>query len=696
MVRQLTSFTSLILGLQQNGCIDGALQVADRLSSLISLFDFGQPQHHLDEGQINSYVDMVVALEVDERTVDPQRISQLLSFYRSLRLHQQCRLMMNLEKNSARFKGIPSCVEFYRYLYVSLVSAHFPPNCRRIQRLIVRLIQCYSRLGDDQLLVSLVDNIFMKGPSEADDTPCNGLREAVLMSSWIWQHHLIVSRITASSLAKSAFYNMFDARLVLAKDDYKMLGDCLRLVILMGTHQQLADPWRLETFSSVVAKMQNKDEVAYLINGLTKEECHQAKKKNSNSDVFSFLSRQYLSYFSSPVSPATSTHVVDFLEILKRLVWLEKKTEFESAISIVCESIKNRPLYFRSCWSNQDKSLIQMILTSPDVLGDLDWVQSSFLSQSARQLFTMLTETWIVGIDSIFERPTPGELPKLFVEEQIENCFMIFIRAEKKWPRDPINHLTEITPNRLIPRLSFNFLLDLIAGIYQSEVGESPNLKEFPLCLELFRNLCRRCLAHRHYDESPSLKYANSQEILLKSLFWIDDGDSLIGMCRKLCVTEPGNSIVEKIVNSVDFRQLASTASDNGRAAFCLLLDYRINSLKAELYPVFSWSRPEATCLDYPEIETFLRSSLKEMTYGSFICLEDTKSLMEFLEIGKESLGIHVDRKRNQSTPEAWEIVIVKNGERLLIPTCNQKEILSAELFQLTSLRHCLEKSQFF
>lgn len=61
-----------------------------------------------------------------------------------------------------------------------------------------------------------------------------------------------------------------------------------------------------------------------------------------------------------------------------------------------------------------------------------------------------------------------------------------------------------------------------------------------------------------------------------------------------------------------------------------------------------------------------------------------------------ESLDIKVERKRKQTTPETWEIVIVKNGERLLIPTSNQKEILNAELSQLTSLRQCLEKSQLF
>lgn len=202
--------------------------------------------------------------------------------------------------------------------------------------------------------------------------------------------------------------------------------------------------------------------------------------------------------------------------------------------------------------------------------------------------------------------------------KKITKCFDIFIKTEKKWPSGEIPECVDKLA-LVLARIHSDLVFQIVEDIYKSEVNESPSLKEFPNCLKLFRDLCRRCLGH---DDPTVLGYAFPShvrfhyEMLLEIFFWMDDEAALMAMCHKLC-RDPGHPDLKDMVKSSEIQRLASL-TPHGRVAYSQLLDCRIKQLRAGIYPVLSWSLPEASLPDYPDIERFLRSPLQEMEYGDF------------------------------------------------------------------------------
>ncbi len=353
----------------------------------------------------------------------------------------------------------------------------------------------------------------------------------------------------------------------------KMLSDCLRFAKCMETHQLLADPWRLSSFSAVITRL-SVDELGQLIISLTKSECL-GIKKTSSSSIASFICRQFLSRGAESLVTLSKE---DFLQVLKRIIWLEKEEEFQSAILIVCTSVKDNEDIRKSWNSIEEDSLVEIMLTSPDVFGNLDSFVDSFLSEGIRQLILQLIDAWLYGfywaLDPLDSQShiSPDEA---FVKKTTK-CSEIFIKTEKRWPSDQVPKSVDMLA-LVFSRTPFNLLLNIVDDVYNLEVDESPSLKDFPTCLKLFRDLCRRCLGYDECD-SPSDMSRHYPKLLKIYFFWIDDDASLMAMCHKLCRSPLSNALVKEIVDSSEFQYPAST-SCHGRAAFCLLLDYRIKAL---------------------------------------------------------------------------------------------------------------------
>ncbi len=127
--------TSLVLCLMNNGCVEGALQTAYRLASLL---DDTLPHHQFSGSQIYSYLDLVVALEADHRTANPRRIHHLVQFFRHLEIHRQCCLVIDLPQDSTPLNGVPSCLGFYEQICRHLVTVDFPTDSTMIRQLTVR------------------------------------------------------------------------------------------------------------------------------------------------------------------------------------------------------------------------------------------------------------------------------------------------------------------------------------------------------------------------------------------------------------------------------------------------------------------------------------------------------------------------------------------------------------------------------
>ncbi len=79
----------------------------------------------------------------------------------------------------------------YKQLCRHLVTVDFPTDST-IRQLIVRLMMCYSQMEGDELLTSLIDNIFFNRPGSAVSPMNNPLREKILSSRWIWNQPTIV------------------------------------------------------------------------------------------------------------------------------------------------------------------------------------------------------------------------------------------------------------------------------------------------------------------------------------------------------------------------------------------------------------------------------------------------------------------------------------------------------------------------
>ena len=165
---------------------------------------------------------------------------------------------------------------------------------------------------------------------------------------------------------------------------------------------------------------------------------------------------------------------------------------------------------------------------------------------------------------------------------------------EKDWRDSPkVKSVGQLFLNVFV-RLSFKFLLELVLDIYNfvasSELlplDSSPDQVKCPLFLILFRDLCRKCLAHREYDNfiTPPSYNLGQHEILFKSFLLLRDDVSLNVICRKLfCVEADSSAVITKIVNCCEIQQMASSSSAAAKTAFLILLDHRIKALQVLTY----------------------------------------------------------------------------------------------------------------
>ena len=200
------------------------------------------------------------------------------------------------------------------------------------------------------------------------------------------------------------------------------------------------------------------------------------------------------------------------------------------------------------------------------------------------------------------------------------------------------------------------------------------SFRDFPSCLNFFRDLCRHCFSHRDYDTFSSP--IDAVQVLLKCFLSLEDNVFLSLICRKLCC-HPDNLAIKEIVNSSEFLQLASN-SDCGRTWFCLLLDHRISTLKVAMSPeaTLTWSQPKALILTgYSDIEIFLRSPTEmSMSYGNFSNLGEAKD--DWVKLVKCSASLFFEAECQESISSSWHILISKVVRFVHFPPPNQNEEL--------------------
>ena len=239
---------------------------------------------------IINFLDLIIVLEADSRMANAKRIPELFSFVGRLKSHQQCQVVMHLQKNHPNLKNVNTCWDFYQQYRRTLATGKFDNTCQT-RAIVIELIQCYSQMGDEELLTSLVDNMFQDPPAATDLR----LAETIILCPWIWEQQVIVNRIgLLYSYARMSFFSIFDSRCDSVKSysrieeinqimnfheeltpsvtkTMKLLTDCLRLGICLDRHpfRHVFHSGKLDRFSSDILSKLSVDVLCQLISGFS-------------------------------------------------------------------------------------------------------------------------------------------------------------------------------------------------------------------------------------------------------------------------------------------------------------------------------------------------------------------------------------------------------------------------------------------
>ncbi len=611
--RQFVIFSSLAIRLFENGCVEGTLKIVKRLSSLFSREDFTLPQYRLDGFQIDSlnfYVKMIIFLEENPETSDPDRLSQLLAFFRRLKTREQCLLVrkyvfeMNEEKILTGSLRHEICRQFceiicstglrdIQHLCRSCLSqilncdllevflhVNYYFKCELQRNLIYRhldfrndfywrwnlvrsLIYSFAELRDDQLLISLLEIIFTKS-SEDIQAEANWLW--IMMSgdnrkSDCLLKSTVVSRISSSPSVKNIFYNLFDSKMDLVKE--KMDGneavECLPFVSLMRKYGPFKDPVREASYDALISLMPMVELAKLFVAGYP----------NIPNEMYL---RDVETLFSLKVLP-----IGTLKRILYNFIEDEKFVHVRTLILVIAQCHEGSELGSDRDWDCLGVNLctIDLIFTSAGYLHDYDYKRS----EEMRNVYIAAVDSIIQGFSLLLDRLEPDGLEEPVISREFERIagnlcriFPVYNIASELWPyfsRLEVGKIVEQFAGLLI-KMPFKLHSLLILSVFKSSFCNYSWRK----CDPLFTDLCRQFVTHRFYEKFSSMF---DSQILFECFLTFDDHVSLSIICRKLC-SEMDNFFVKRMITSSHLQKLASHSAQR-RAAFCSLLDHQIENL---------------------------------------------------------------------------------------------------------------------
>ena len=235
-----------------------------------------------------------------------------------------------------------------------------------------------------------------------------------------------------------------------------------------------------------------------------------------------------------------------------------------------------------------------------------------------------LLRSWIAEL----EVATASESNAIEFRSNVSECFLFFVREEKKFYSSQTDPNSTLFPNDLFTplfeKMPVQELARLIWNIYQADVKEVQSLKKFPSVLNVYRKLCQQFV--NKCDVMLCELPCNMLVETAKSLLWLGDEsfslftDKIIAAHR---VDKP-NCIILKIAESADIREL-SDSFPPARESLRRLLELRVSTVTKVLQKEDVWL-PE-----HPKVEKFLRSSDQKMTYANFSSTEEAHQFAIFL-----------------------------------------------------------------
>ena len=676
LMDQLLHLVSLVRHLWKRSCIVGACQLANRISSVLSGLEVTLAAG-LKQPEIDAYVDLIVDMETDVGTSNPQRLSWLASFFPRLDSFQQCRLVVDLyRKDFARLKGVPSCLQMYRDL------CHVLPLCdlhatSHIDGIIAQLLECYLKTSDPDLLQSLTDKICCPGASGKE----NRLLEAILSSASLWD---LLSE--SHQLGRSTLVSFVHARIeslgslteqtvpVVAEEAKALLYEPIR-------HSWIMAPCE-EAFRSALSHCFFQ---VFRLEKIPATDSSASDTRSRLADMYAKLSVEHLAYLVVDIRqvdqglkdhPIGRSLVVDLCgqlvartkdampglshelvaDLITSFLWLGDVSLLRLLVKQICMAGSG------GSWSPADKNaLLERLLLLP-----------AFASSSRliRDTSTALTSAWIVGLCRILDQtgydPASGDL-----RSKIAACVNIFIKS------DGMSSQPGSVFSLLLNKLSVEHLCHLILDL--RKLNADSVKPHHPV----FADLCRLLVSR---DTAALVKTCGWLTVeVWKCLAWLDDGPILMSFSQKMLEagSDDNQCLVTKVVCSPEVRSIAYESLP-GRQSLLLFLNHRIEQLKSAARPYLSWDHPFAVFPGHPEVEAFLRSPHKSMVYDH--------RFATFAQACKFADRLN-DDSMSKSTGYSCKATPVRSGKSIkckIAKTLSRNALLNKEVEELAEFRQNL------
>jgi hypothetical protein len=697
IVQQLVPIISFAQHLFNFHCLEGAALVGDRISS--SLINFNKQQtQRLKQSEIQSYVEFMISLEENTKTANPQRAKSLTTLFSKLESSIQCNLVLEMEAQvRSRFKNSVSCSNMFQELCKALPLCDLRSPFIK-ENAIVDLMCCYFRIGNEELLQTLISKIFhvpanpgynnslsseevltkvISSPlilelalsSEIGLSVVLSLVDKQLISITIQLQQILRDK-TQSPANVNRFYQRSETQLLLS------LSSCLRIVIRLEKIPSISTAQRSSSISSLLSKL-SVQQLNTVLNDLFKSSSRHLKKPSSTiiRQICDLLILRLNAKTSFKLSKST------FLQTVKALIEVNDESHTQTLFKQFCEKDGI------GAWSKQNKSgLLREILSSSEVWGKLDSSSRQLIMKTCASLIHSRIAEIIKSLNSLTGSTTTQNqsLRKLAIEG-IVDCVQLFFWGEKN--RFELEQkITAEAFQPLIMKLNSSVLLELVLQLYKSESDARPNIKKFPICMDWYRTICRILFTM----EFVSLVNLDVATRIVNCLLWLEDEESWKQFAQSVCknfLFIRGNLFVQIFLKDHSIQRALKDFAP-AFAAFVHIVDHWAQRTEKLKEPIFSWQQSNAVVQNYPEVQAFLRSPQESMAYMNFGGIAEARRLANSLNALGQSNNFSVSVTTSGSGKNS-RCDIVKNRnhfERRARDFFSRK----AELIELVKLRNRL------
>ena len=690
--KQFVPIVKLAKYLQDCDCDDGAIMVADHLSSSLANMD-QMSMANLTKHDVGTYINLIVNLEIEPKTSNPKRITTFVAFFPKLEPSLQCRLVLDCEAQiSSRLKNIESCQLVFREMFKALTDCNLRTPLIE-DTMVVDLLICYVRLGNADWLNLLTSNIcHSTTPNTSIGAVKNELLENVISSP------VMLQLATASELEKTVVASLVDTQFNLVNDQFSALQketnlaviadwqlrqkpllrsmtSCFRLVMTLEKEKLSVEPRRFSSMASLMTKL-NFQQLCHLL----------ADILNSNSERFLgrpcsvAIIRQMCGALLILLKNAAITQFPQelILETVRCFVRFGDESLTRLLIGEICTGrVKNYS-------DNYKCSLFTELVSSPAIWGKLD---------AASKLIVLNTCATVVdlGILKICLFVAPNSNAIAIRDLRLSSFVNLFLLSEKNriCPEQKTAAESFLPMFDKLPTLS---IMELVLEIHQVESKTRPNIKKFPFCLNFYRALCK-CFFNRNFVSLVNLN-ADYAINFVHVLLWLADEECWQSFADKICAaffSRNSNCILSVFLSNVPIQE-ALVCSPPAFDAFSRIVNYWIQHLKNLKEPIFTWHQPNAELPSYPLVEAFLHSPLESFSFANFRDVDEALQFAKELQRIGPTKGFSVTvRTIRTGNTYRCDIVKVKSYNVSLFNNFKREFVIRKdELTRLVRLLECL------